>query len=185
MSIHLSFEQLEHNLAYILDAPADQGELKLIVTRPVSGQRVLHQSIELSAEKGVTGDKWSNDCWLKLEDGSSDPDVQICIMSARCIEIAAADKDRWALAGDNLYIDMDLSINNLQPGDRLTLGSSLLEITAQPHDACLKFTNRFGREASRFVNNQCGRENRLRGIYAKVIINGEIKVGDKFCKVTS
>ncbi len=183
MPNHFSYEQLEHKLPYILAAPKDEGELRLIVTRPVSDERVTHDSIELSAAKGVAGDKWADECWLTLEDGSPHPDVQVCIMNARCIESIETDPDRWALAGDNLFIDMDLSVENLNPGDQLALGGSTLEITAEAHNACMKFADRFGRDASKFVNDKRGRENRLRGIYAKVIKDGRIKVGDKFTKL--
>ncbi len=180
---HLSYEQLEQKLSYILDAPKDQGEVKLIVTRPVTDERVVHQTIRLSAANGVEGDKWATECWLTLDDGSPHPDVQVCIMNWRCIASIDSDSERWALAGDNLFIDMNLSIENLAPGDRLNLGESILEITAEAHNACLKFANRFGRDASRFVNDKRGRQNRLRGIYAKVIRDGTVSLGDKFTKL--
>ena len=183
MSTHLSYEQLEQKLPYILAAPKNEGEVKLIVTRPVSDERVIHESIELSAAKGVTGDKWANECWLTLDDGSPHPDVQVCIMNWRCIASIEEDSERWALAGDNLFIDMDLGVANLHPGDQLCLGDSILEITAQAHNACMKFVDRFGRGASKFVNDKRGRENRLRGIYAKVIQDGTVSLGDKFTKL--
>jgi len=178
-----TLDELNNKLPYILDTPDDKGELKLIVTRPATGQRIIHQCVEISAEKGVHGDKWADECWLTLEDGRPDPRVQICIMNARSIEAIAGDIANWAPAGDNLFIDMNLGVDNLQPGQRLTLGASVLEITDEAHNACAKFAQRYGRDASKFVNLQLGREHRLRGIYARVVQDGTICVGDRFCKI--
>ncbi len=183
MSTHLSYEQLEQGLPDILDAPKDHGELKLISTRPVSGQRELHDTIQLSVEKGVTGDKWDHDCWMTLEDGSSDPEVQVTIINTRSINTIAQHKDRWSLSGDNLFVDMHLGKDNLKTGDQLSLGTSILEITGEPHTACLKFANRYGRDACRFVNEKRGRELRLRGTHAKIVKDGIATLGDKLTKL--
>jgi len=183
MSKHLSLAELEQHLPDILDTPKDNGELKLISTRPVSGERVLYDKIELTVEEGVIGDKWSYDCWLTLEDGSPDPEVQVTIINSRSINAIAQQQDRWSLSGDNFFVEMFLGKNNLKTGDRLKLGSSILEITEEPHLACLKFANRYGRDANRFVNSQRGRELRLRGIHAKIVSDGFACVGDKLSKL--
>lgn len=185
MARHLSLEELNNNLDRILESPKDQGDLKMIVTRPVKNERKVHESIMLSAEKGVHGDNWSHDCWMTLPDGRSDPEVQVSIMNARCIDIIAQEKDRWKLAGDNFFIDMDLSRENLAPGQRLSLGSCIMEVSAEPHKGCLKFAERFGPDATRFVNGKVGRNLRLRGIYAKVIQAGTVSLGDKCSKQDS
>jgi MOSC domain-containing protein YiiM len=109
--------------------------------------------------------------------------MQLNIMNARAIALVAGTKDRWPLAGDQLYIDLDLSDANLPPGTRLALGSAMIEVTAQPHTGCRKFKARFGRDALNFVNSAVGKELHLRGINAKVIWPGVIRVGDRARKI--
>jgi MOSC domain-containing protein YiiM len=104
--------------------------------------------------------------------------MQINIMNARATALVAGSKDRWPLAGDQLYVDLDLSGANLPPGTRLAIGSAVLEVTSQPHTGCAKFVARFGLDAMKFVNSPVGRELNLRGINAKVVTAGTIRVGD-------
>jgi MOSC domain-containing protein YiiM len=104
-------------------------------------------------------------------------------MNARCIGLIAQERSNWAPAGDNLFLDMDLSQENLVPGTRLSLGSAILEITAEPHNGCKSFVERYGREACAFVNSREGKRLRLRGIYARVVQDGTISVGDRAVKL--
>jgi hypothetical protein len=180
---HRSREQLDRGLDEIASAPKDRGRLEAIVVRPSHNERTLVDSAELSAEDGVKGDLWADGCWMSLPDGSPHPDVQICIMSARVIRLLAGDQANWPPAGDQLFIDLDLSRDNLKPGQRLSLGGAVLEITDVPHNGCRKFIQRYGRDATQFVNSKIGKENRLRGIYAKVIEPGAISVGDLIAKI--
>jgi MOSC domain-containing protein YiiM len=109
--------------------------------------------------------------------------MQLNIMSARVIALVAQRRERWPLAGDQLYIDMDLSDENLPAGTRLSLGAAVIEITAQPHTGCKKFVARFGPDAMKFVNSPAGRRLRLRGVNAKVVRPGVIRVGDTAKKI--
>lgn len=177
-------DELMAELPHILDAPKDEGLLRLIVVRPEKLQRETPDEIEMTAAGGVAGDHWSKGCWKSLEDGSPHPDVQICMMQARMIEaIAGPDPADWAPAGDNLFIDMDLSPANLPPGTRLALGTVELEMTAEPHNGCDKFIERYGRDACVFVNTGPGKVHRLRGVYAKVVRDGTARVGDRLRKL--
>ena len=115
--------------------------------------------------------------------GEPHPDMQLNIMNARVIALVAGSRDRWALAGDQLYIDLDLSADNLPAGTRLSIGSAIVEVTAVPHTGCGKFAARFGVDAVKFVNSPVGRQLNLRGINAKVIQPGTIRVGDVARKV--
>jgi hypothetical protein len=180
---HLSSEELEAGLPEIQAAPADNGELQMIVRRPGTEQREIIERGELSIEEGLVGDNWLRRGSRKTEDGSAHPDMQINIMNARCTALVAGPKERWPLAGDQLYVDMDLSENNLPPGTRLQIGEAQLEITAEPHLGCKKFTARFGRDAMLFVNSERGVELHLRGLNAKVIKAGQIRTGDQVRKL--
>lgn len=183
MPRHLTKAELEAGLPNILASPPDRGELKAIVARPEHGQRLDIGSSEISLAAGVAGDHWAKGCWKSLADGSPDPDVQICIMNARCIDLIAQQRDNWPPAGDNLFVDMNLSPENLAPGQRLSLGSAVIEITGVPHNGCNAFIQRYGRDACVFVNTGEGKRNRLRGIYARVVKDGRITVGDRLTKI--
>jgi MOSC domain-containing protein YiiM len=183
MTGHLSLEELQDGLAEILRSPKHRGELKAIVIRPETEARVSLPQCELSPEGGVHGDNWARGCWMSLPDGRPHPDVQVTIMNARTIALIARDEARWPLAGDNLFADLDLSAENLPPGTRLSVGSALLEITAVPHKGCRKFAARYGVDATRLVNSKDGLRLHLRGIYARIVEPGMVRVGDAVAKL--
>jgi MOSC domain-containing protein YiiM len=178
MTSHLSLEELRAGLSEIQRSPKDRGALRAIVIRPETDARSALQQCELSPELGVHGDNWAKGCWMSLPDGRPHPDVQVTIMNARTIALIAQDEARWPLAGDNLFVDLDLSTDNLPPGTRLSVGTALLEITAVPHKGCSKFAARYGVDATRFVNSREGLRLHLRGIYARIVERGRITVGD-------
>jgi hypothetical protein len=179
---HLTREQLEAGLDEIRRAPSEQGTLTLIVRRPAVGQRELMEVGELSVAEGLVGDTWSKRGSTRMPDGSRHPDMQLNIMGSRAIELLAQSPDRWALAGDQLYVDLDLSEENLPPGTQLVIGAAVVEVTAQPHTGCGKFVERFGLEAMKFVNSPLGRSLRLRGLNARVVRPGTIRAGDTVSK---
>ncbi len=172
-------EELQARLDEIRQSPKDEGVLELIVRRPGTDEREVLLEGELDLVEGLVGDTWKSRGSTRSADGSSHPDMQLNIMNSRVIALLARDKDRWPLAGDQLYIDMDLSDANMPPGTRLALGSAVIEVTDQPHTGCRKFQARFGRAALEFVNSRVGRELHLRGINAKVVQPGVIRVGDR------
>ncbi len=180
---HLTREELQAGLPHILASPQDNGMLEAIVIRPESGERADLESCEISLEGGTHGDRWAKGCWMTTEDGKPHPDVQICIMNARCIALVAQERERWPLAGDNLFIDIDLRPNSLPPGQRLKIGTAIIEITATAHNGCASFVERYGQPAVVFVNAPKGKAMRLRGIYARVVQDGRVTVGDQVMKV--
>jgi MOSC domain len=182
MTRHLSLDELRQGLGEIAQSPKDRGTLKAIVIRPETDARVSLQQCELSAGSGVHGDNWAKGCWMSLPDGRPHPDVQVAIMNARTIALIAQDEARWPLAGDNLFVDIDLSADTLPAGTRLSVGSALLEITEVPHKGCKKFAERFGVDATRFVNSRDGLRMHLRGIYARIVEPGVVAVGDTVAK---
>src|SRR5678815_952975 len=175
---HLTREELEAGLEESRKAPKDEGRLKLIVRRPQVDQREILEEATLDLKEGLIGDSWKNRPSSRTPDGSPHPDMQINIMNSRVTALVAQSPERWQLAGDQLYLDMDLSAENLPAGTRLAVGSAVLEITPPPHTGCHKFVSRFGLDAMKFVNSELGRDLRLRGLNAKVVQSGTIRVDD-------
>ncbi len=174
---YLSMDALEAGLDQIRSSPADQGVLRLIVRRPRTGEREILDQGQLDPIDGLVGDSWRARA-ARASGGSPSPDTQINVMNARMAALVAQDISRWALAGDQLFIDLDLGEENVPPSTQLAIGSAVIEVTDKPHTGCSKFASRFGIEAMRFVNSPAGRRLRLRGINAKVVQAGTIRVGD-------
>jgi hypothetical protein len=180
---HLTTAELEAGLDEIRRAPRDEGVLELIVRRPRVDEREVLDAGELSLELGLVGDSWITRGSSRTPDGSAHPDMQLNIMNSRVTALVARHKDRWQLAGDQLYLDMDLSEANLPAGTRFAIGASVIEVSPQPHLGCKKFVSRFGLEAMQFVNSPLGRQLRLRGINARIVSAGVIRVGDVVRKI--
>jgi hypothetical protein len=175
---HLTMSELEAGLEEIRRAPKDEGVLELIVRRPAVNDREILDEAELHLEEGLVGDSWKRRRSKTTPDGSPNPLMQLNIMNSRVTALVAQDKDRWQLAGDQLYLDMDFSEENTPAGTRLSLGSAVIEVTPPPHLGCQKFVARFGMDAMKFVNSPLGKHLHLRGLNAKVIRSGIIRIGD-------
>lgn len=180
---HLTMQELEAALDHLRQTPKDDGVVELIVRRPQVDKREVIDEAELDPAGGLIGDNWIVRGSSRTPDGSAHPEMQINIMNARVTALVAREKERWPLAGDQLYIDMDLSKENLPAGSQIAVGSAVLEVSAYPHLGCKKFVSRFGVDAMKFVNSEVGKQLRLRGINAKVIQGGVVKVGSKARKV--
>ena len=180
---HLTMAELEAGLDTIRQSPKDEGVIALIVRRPQIDAREVLEEGELDLVEGLVGDTWKVRGSSRTPDGAAHPDMQLNVMNARVIALLACEKDRWPLAGDQLFIDMDVSSENLPPGTRLALGSAVIEVTDQPHTGCKKFEARFGLDALKLVNSPLGRQLQLRGVNAKVAQPGMIRVGDSVKKI--
>ena len=180
---HVTMAELEAGLEGIRQSPTDAGVLALIVRRPKVEAREVLDVGELDLFEGLVGDNWKTRGSSQTADGSAHPDMQLNIMNARVIALLAQKKERWALAGDQLYMDLDLSAENVPPGTRLSLGEAVIEVTDQPHTGCKKFAARFGLDALKFISSPVGKQLQLRGINAKVIRSGTIRIGDTVEKV--
>jgi hypothetical protein len=179
---HVPLADLESRLDEIRRSPADRGEVKLIVRRPAKSEREMLDEGVLDVAGGLLGDYWRARGSRETEERSAEPRMQLTLMNARVAAVVAGDADRWTLAGDQLFVDLDLSLDNLPAGTRLTTGTALIEITDEPHRGCGKFVARFGKDAMRFVNSSVGRELNLRGVYAKVLVGGVVRTGDVVVK---
>jgi MOSC domain len=164
-------------------SPSDRGVVELVVRRPAVGRREILASGVLDVDAGLVGDTWPVRPSRRTPDRSPHPEMQLNVMNARVAALLAGPaRERWALAGDQLYVDLDLSEANLPAGTRLAVGSAVIAVTAQPHLGCVKFAARFGREAMRFVNTADGRALRLRGMNARVVTGGTVRPGDVVTK---
>jgi hypothetical protein len=177
---HLEIGELEARLDHIRTAPGELGTLELIARRPGEDERELLEAGELDLEQGLVGDMWHRRPSSSRGDGRPNPNAQVTVMNARAAAAVAAgdDRERWAQAGDQLYVDLDISEMNLPPGTRLQVGDAVLEVTPDPHLGCGKFSRRFGVDAMKFVNSATGRELRLRGVNTRVVTPGAITRGD-------
>ncbi|WP_221029252.1 MOSC domain-containing protein [Actomonas aquatica] len=177
-SLHLDPDQLEAGLPKVEAAPLDGGLLEMIVRRPATDEREVLTEATLSPAVGLEGDNWSL--------GKANPECQLTLMNARAAQLVARSRERWPLAGDQLYVDLNIGDVNLPPGTRLAIGAeAVVEVTAEPHTGCSKFVARFGLPAMEFVNSPEGRALNLRGINAKVITGGVVRVGDVVTKISA
>lgn len=171
---HLSTAELEAGLDHIKQSPSDGGTLHMIVVRPAANERVMLDVCDVSPEQAVHGDRWFT--------MSASADISVTLMNTRAAMLIAQDEARWPLAGDQLYVDFDLSEDNLPPGTQVHIGTAVFEITKKPHTGCAKFSARFGPDALAFVNSPEGKRLHLRGIYAKVVQAGVVRAGDAIRK---
>lgn len=179
---HFDRLTLEAGLDQVRAAPKDEGHVALIVRRPETEQREVVDEALLDTERGLIGDNWLTRGSRSTEDGSAHPDMQLTLMNVRSADLIAGSPERRALAGDQLFVDFDLSEKNVPPGTRLHVGEATIEVTAIPHRGCGKFSARFGVDALKFVNSEVGRELNLRGVNARVVSGGRVRTGDAIAK---
>jgi hypothetical protein len=181
---HLDLAALEAGLAEIGQAPRDDGRLELIVRRPAVGEREVLADGVLDPTEGLVGDCWRARGSSMTADGSANPKAQLTLMSARVAALVARSPDRWELAGDQLFVELDLSAQNVPPGTRLAIGSAVIEVSDEPHLGCRKFMDRFGVDAHRFISSKENRALNLRGVNATVVVGGSVRTGDTVRKTT-
>ena len=180
---HRTREELEAGLPEIFRAPREIGSLEMIARRPAVGEREVVDQAQLDSVAGLVGDSWLCRGSRSTPDGKAHPDMQLNVMNSRVIAMIAGEKTRWGLAGDQLYVDFDISAANVPAGTQLAIGSAVIEVTDQPHTGCAKFVQRFGVDAMKFVNSPNGRKLHLRGINARVVVPGRIQAGDRVTKL--
>lgn len=175
----LTTDEIQASIASVLDAPKDRGTLEMIVRRPKVNKREVIETGELCIENGLLGDNWLTRGSSRTDNGLGHPEMQLNVMNYRFAELIAGRRERVPLAGDQLFVDLDLSDDNLPIGSHLNIGLAVIEVTAIPHLGCKKFVERFGLDAMKFANSDFGRKHHLRGINAKVVVGGTITAGDQ------
>jgi len=172
----LPLETLESALDEIRRSPRDEGVLRMIVVRPAVNARQTVDEAEIDPAEGVVGDNWrARGGWPT---GPSDPAAQVTLMNARAIAAVSPDPAQWCEAGDQLFVDFDLSVDNLPAGAQVAIGEVVLRISEEPHLGCRKFSARYGKDAVKFVNSAVGKQLRLRGVNAAVVRGGRVRTGD-------
>lgn len=171
MSRHLSYAELEAALPELERSPRERGTLELIVRRPSRGQREVLDLGLLDVEEGLVGDRWAL--------GKRRRAQQLTVINSRLVALLAQTRDRWPLAGDQLYVDFDLSLEHVPPGARLAIGTAEIEVSPEPHTGCRLFAERYGPDAQRFVGSEQGHALQLRGINAWIVKGGDVRVGDE------
>lgn len=179
--LEVELARFEESLADIQEAPPDVGTVELIVRRPAVDQREVLTEAWLDVGTGLEGDGWRN----RIPTGmiGPDPEAQLTVVNARAASAIAGDRERWPLAGDQLFVDLDISQTNLPPGTRVQIGSAVIEFSSKPHTGCKKYSGRFGLDALAFVSTPTGRELRLRGANCRVVVSGTVRTGDVIRKL--
>jgi len=179
--LHLDAVTLIAGLPGVKESPEAEGTLRLIVRRPATEARETLDAGRLRVDEGLEGDNWQ--ARYRDKGREANPEAELTLMNARLVQLLAGSEDRWALAGDQLYVDLDLSQDNLPVGSRLQIGEAVVEITPKAHTGCKKFVQRYGMDAMLFVNSEDGKALRLRGVYARTVKGGAIRAGDRVAKV--
>lgn len=172
--------QFDALLDRVHSAPLDNGLLNLIVRRPAVDERETLAQASLDLDLGLVGDRWAT---RQIDRTPVYLAAQLTVINTRLLTAIEPDRTRWALAGDQLYVDLDLCEAHLPAGSRLAIGSSVIEVSEEPHTGCAKFSARFGGEALRWINSPVGRAHRLRGLNARIVEAGTIRVGDAIQRV--
>jgi len=183
MEEHRTAEELTAALDEIRQSPATSGRVELIVRRPAENEREVVDEAMLDVDEGLVGDMWKARGSSRTPDRSANLDAQLTLMNARAAHAIAGSEERRRLAGDQLFVDLDLSIENLPAGTRLAVGEAVIEVTPEPHTGCAKFSARFGTDALKFVNKSPGRELRLRGVNTRIVTPGTVRAGDAISKL--
>ena len=179
---HRPLAEIERIAAAMGSSPTENGVVEMIVSRPAMDERRVLSEGMLEVTHGLRGDTWEAR-GARTPDGRADPFRQITIMNSRALEAVAGERDRWQLAGDQLIVDLDLSIDSLPAGTRLQIGEALAEVTEPPHTGCAKFAGRFGADALAWANGMAGRRQRRRGMYVRVLTSGAVRPGDAIRKL--
>ena len=179
---HRPRAEIERAAAAMGSSPTDNGIVEMIVCRPATDERRVLDEGMLDTAHGLRGDTWEAR-GAKTPEGRADPLRQVTVMNSRVLASVAGERDRWQLAGDQLIVDLDLSMDSLPAGTRLQIGEAIAEVTEPPHTGCAKFAGRYGADALAWANGGAGRRQRRRGMHVRVLASGTVRPGDSIRKL--
>jgi MOSC domain-containing protein len=175
--------EIERAAADLGSSPAENGVVEMIICRPARYERTVLDEGMLDVAHGLLGDTWEARGATNTPDGRADPLRQVTLMNSRALASVAGERERWELAGDQLIVDLDLSMVNLPAGTRLRIGEAVAEVTEPPHTGCAKFAGRYGVDALAWVSDRAGRQQRRRGMHVRVLRSGTVRPGDSICNL--
>lgn len=166
-------------------APIGAGRVDFLINRPSEGVHVPVRELYLDVDSGIHGDRWQKTAWLRLPDGSPDPRVQVSLTNTRVMQcFTGTEVDAVFGCGDNIYTDLNLSETHLPVGMRVQIGKAVIEVSDVMNDACGKFVQRFGKDAFNYIRQSQNLPLRLRGLFARIVRSGAIRIGDPIILVT-
>src|SRR4029453_14545114 len=177
IAYHRPLAEIEKAAAGTGSSPSDIGIVEMIVCRPAPAERTVLDEGVLDVTHGLLGDNWEARGSRTTPDGTADPLRQVTVMNSRVLASVAGHRDRWQLAGDQLIVDFDLSMDSLPAGSRLQIGEAVVEVTEPPHTGCAKFAGRFGVDALAWTREPEGRQRRRRGMHVRVLESGLVRQG--------
>lgn len=175
--------ELDLALADVLNAPKTGAAVEILCRRPGRNQREFPRNLRLTQAGGITGDYEMRTPWLKLSDGSPDPRIQVSILPARVLNLLWRDRVNTIHPGDTFVADLDVTLANMPVGTRLKIGDATIEVSDLWNDGCVKWKVRFGREAYDWTSDPRHESLRLRGIYCRVVEDGDVQLGDMITKI--
>ncbi len=158
--------------------PTAQARVNALCVRPGPDLREERASIEFDPERGVIGDRWERKTWLYLQDGKPDPRVQVALCNSDILAMVQKATGVRHHPGDTVFTDLDLSVTNLPVGMRLKIGTAVVEISDVENDACAKFAAHYGAAVLAWIRLPQNRSLRLRGLFARIISGGLVRVND-------
>jgi len=180
---HRQRAEIERAAAVLGSSPTENGVVEMIICRPARYERMVLDEGTLEVAHGLIGDTWEARGATNTPDGRSDRIRQVTVMNSRALASVAGERGRWELAGDQLIVDLDLSMVNLPAGTRLQIGEAVAEVTEPPHTGCAKFAGRYGVDALAWVSDRAGRQRRRRGMHVRVLRSGTVRPGDLIRKL--
>lgn len=179
---HVTLAECDAALAHVLAAPKEAA-IETLCHRPDFGQRDFREALELRVATGIENERWMKHPWMKLEDGSPDPRIQVSILQRRVLDLCWRDRDSVVYPGDTMIADMDLGEENLPAGTRLQAGTAILEVSDVFNTACAKWKVRHGRESFDWINRPENVQHRLRGALCSIVQDGVVRKGDVLTKI--
>lgn len=175
--------ELAAALPYVCAAPKTATTIDSLCFRPARNQREFPAELQLSRAEGIRGERWLTEPWLRLPDGSPDPNIQVSILPLRVLNLVWTDRENTPHPGDTIIADLDTSLTNLPPGSLLQAGTAILRVSDEFNEGCVKWKVRYGQAAKDWITAPGHPQLRLRGVLCAVEQDGFIRAGDALTKL--